>query len=152
MTGVLGPHVRQLVMVANIVGIEIATTRNQLMVGKNAHRTDQVIDNRKPAILNIAQVALYILFYYFIIFMYTRHNISLNNPFYDCKVNCEWSSWTIGKCSKTCGGGQQINTRSKTVEEDYGGKCTGKPSVSETCNSQDCPGKGIVMIYNILYS
>ena len=64
MTGVLGPHVRQLVMVANIVGIEIATTRNQLMVGKNAHRTDQVIDNRKPAILNIAQVALYILFYY----------------------------------------------------------------------------------------
>ena len=56
------------------------------------------------------------------------------------KVNCQWSSWTVGSCSQTCGGGALTKTRSKTIEEANGGTCQGQPSETEICNPQNCPG------------
>ena len=60
--------------------------------------------------------------------------------FIDIKVNCQWSSWTVGSCTQTCGGGALTKTRSKAVEEANGGTCQGQPSETEICNPQNCPG------------
>ena len=32
------------------------------------------------------------------------------------------------------------NTRTKKVEEGFGGKCDGETTMQESCNDQDCPG------------
>ena len=56
-------------------------------------------------------------------------------------VDCQWTAWNVGECSLTCGGGTRINTRSKTVEEENAGVCTGESTAEEDCNSQECPGK-----------
>ena len=59
------------------------------------------------------------------------------------KVDCHWSSWNIGDCSVSCGGGSLTKTRSKTVEEANGGTCGGQSSDTEICNPNLCPGKDI---------
>ena len=50
-------------------------------------------------------------------------------------VDCIWdkfSEWT--SCSKNCGGGKKIRTRSKKIEAAQGGKdCKGVDTESETC-------------------
>ena len=57
-------------------------------------------------------------------------------------VDCRWVSWQKdGKCSKECGGGKQKYTRWKMVNEAHGGKCEGKSTKEEDCNTQACPGK-----------
>ena len=56
-------------------------------------------------------------------------------------VNCTWSSWSVGSCSKSCGGGMLTKTRSKTVVEANGGTCDGQSSENEICNTQNCPGR-----------
>eukprot|EP00933_Yihiella_yeosuensis_P038337 TRINITY_DN3227_c0_g1_i2.p1 TRINITY_DN3227_c0_g1~~TRINITY_DN3227_c0_g1_i2.p1 ORF type:complete len:391 (-),score=62.04 TRINITY_DN3227_c0_g1_i2:319-1434(-) len=58
-----------------------------------------------------------------------------------CPVDCKMSPWTDwGKCSKTCGGGMQIKTRSTEVKPLQGGKpCPKDFSAQQTCNSQQCP-------------
>ena len=38
--------------------------------------------------------------------------------FFLLKVDCEWSEWSIGECSVSCGGGTRIDTRDKVVEEE----------------------------------
>lgn len=55
-------------------------------------------------------------------------------------VNCEWNEWTSENCSKTCGGGTRTKTRTKKVEEAYGGSCEGKHVFQEPCNVEDCSG------------
>ena len=55
-------------------------------------------------------------------------------------VNCQWTSWTNGACSKSCGGGSTTKTRTKMITESCGGKCTGSSSITENCNIQCCPG------------
>ena len=55
-------------------------------------------------------------------------------------IHCEWDEWTIGECSKTCGTGTRLNTRTKLVNEANGGTCDGEPSEVDECNSQPCPG------------
>ena len=55
-------------------------------------------------------------------------------------INCEWDEWAIGECSATCGNGTRTNTRTKLVEEQNGGNCTGQPTETEECHLQDCPG------------
>ena len=55
-------------------------------------------------------------------------------------ADCQWSAWTSGACSQTCGGGQRTKTRTKTVTEKSSGKCYGARSTSEPCNTQKCPG------------
>ena len=57
-------------------------------------------------------------------------------------VNCDWTDWTTGSCSKTCGGGFQLKRRTK-VNSEHGGKdCEGDSFSVETesCNLNKCPG------------
>ena len=59
-------------------------------------------------------------------------------------VDCVWGSWDIGECSKSCGGGTQTNIRKPNVTAAHGGEeCYGSASVTESCNTQECPGKYI---------
>ena len=59
-------------------------------------------------------------------------------------VDCEWSNWTHGTCTKSCGNGTKIKTRTEKVEKKYGGKgCDGPRSVEEICNVKECPGDEI---------
>jgi hypothetical protein len=53
----------------------------------------------------------------------------------DCKMS-EWSEW--GECTKNCGGGVQMKTRSVLVAPTLGGDiCPGKGQ-RRTCNSESC--------------
>ena len=64
-------------------------------------------------------------------------------------VNCQWGPWSIGRCSKSCGGGKQIKIRTKTTVEANGGTCDGQPLVIEDCNTNSCSnsaGTGIAHI------
>ena len=54
----------------------------------------------------------------------------------DCQVSA-WSQWT--PCSKTCGTGTQLRTRSITQQKQYGGKDCPPLSESQPCNTQSCP-------------
>ena len=57
-------------------------------------------------------------------------------------VDCEWSEWTAGECSKTCGDGLRINQRFKVTEAMYGGApCQGEIEMTEDCLDRICPGK-----------
>ena len=61
-------------------------------------------------------------------------------------VDGGWSSWRLGPCSKTCGGGTQTLTRScSNPTPSCGGKeCKGPSSNSKTCSDFCCPGKIII--------
>ncbi|XP_022085075.1 A disintegrin and metalloproteinase with thrombospondin motifs 6-like [Acanthaster planci] len=57
-------------------------------------------------------------------------------------VNGGWSSWqTQGSCSKTCGGGQQTQTRScnNPLPQNGGAYCQGSSFQIISCNVQPCP-------------
>jgi hypothetical protein len=54
-------------------------------------------------------------------------------------IDCEWSDWQIGECSKTCGGGSRSKSRTKKIEESNGGVCGGDATIQEDCNTQECP-------------
>ena len=57
-------------------------------------------------------------------------------------VDCEWGNWQIGECSQTCGGGSRINNRKIIIASAHGGKeCSGPTTVTEQCNTKECPGK-----------
>ena len=55
-------------------------------------------------------------------------------------VNCVWNDWRLGDCSKTCGTGTRTNTRTKLIEENNVGICSGQTFEIEECNTQNCPG------------
>ena len=56
-------------------------------------------------------------------------------------VDCEWGEWAIGECSVTCGGGIQIDVRSTSQEELFGGNtCYGDATRQMECNTNACPG------------
>ena len=60
----------------------------------------------------------------------------------DCPVavDCRWSEWHYGLCSRSCGSGQQVILRTEKVKAKNGGRpCIGKASRTEHCNIQDCP-------------
>ena len=63
------------------------------------------------------------------------------NDFIIIAIDCQWGPWLNGTCSQSCGTGTQINNRTKIVEEDHGGQCTGQDYVIEDCNTQPCPSK-----------
>ena len=61
---------------------------------------------------------------------------------YIFSVNCKWSNWgSYSSCSKTCGGGTQSRSRSKTIIEANGGSCPGSSTMTKDCNTQNCPSK-----------
>jgi hypothetical protein len=56
-----------------------------------------------------------------------------------------WSAWNAtAPCSASCGGGQQLQTRSCTAPAPSGGgaPCTGDSTRSVACNQQPCDGAG----------
>ena len=68
--------------------------------------------------------------------------VSTNNTFFSCldKIDCKWSDWEYGQCSKTCGGGTRTNYRKELVHQSNGGKaCSGSTWMTEDCNKQSCP-------------
>ena len=54
-------------------------------------------------------------------------------------VNCEWGAWTNGSCSETCGTGELIKTRTKTIVEAHGGACSGQSDETVSCYMSHCP-------------
>ena len=57
-------------------------------------------------------------------------------------VPCVWGPWTeFSKCDKSCGGGKMVKTRTKVVEEKYGGYCDNIAEVVKDCNTQGCASK-----------
>ena len=56
-------------------------------------------------------------------------------------VNCKWSAWTWGPCTKSYGGGTQTGSRTVSREATNGGApCSGPSFTSKPCNSQSRPG------------
>lgn len=55
-------------------------------------------------------------------------------------ANCQWGAWSIGDCSKSCGGGTRAKYRRKVEHEANGGTCHGVWDIEEDCNTQKCPG------------
>ena len=64
---------------------------------------------------------------------------SLFNPLEP--INCEWSEWNVGKCSKTCGNGTRTSDRNKILVEQNGGICSGMTSKVVDCILDSCPGE-----------
>ena len=72
---------------------------------------------------------------------YSYIDNNLNLRFHYGIVDCEWSDWITGECTKSCGIGARINTRTEKVPAMHGGEgCKGDSSLPETCNVQECPG------------
>ena len=66
----------------------------------------------------------------------------IDNDRDETPIDCQWDEWRYGECSKTCGGGSQINIRNKKIEAANGGEdCSGKSTNTTTCNGQPCPGR-----------
>lgn len=56
-------------------------------------------------------------------------------------VICQWSAWTNGSCTKSCGGGSRTNVRTEEVKAAHGGdECVGSSTSEENCNTEECPG------------
>ena len=56
-------------------------------------------------------------------------------------VDCQWSNWINGTCTKTCGGGNRTNVRTEEVPADHGGdECVGSSTAEDSCNTKPCPG------------
>ena len=68
---------------------------------------------------------------------------SCNKCLQTTKVNCKWSSWGRWEpCSKTCGQGTQVRTRTIVKKAKNGGrKCAGKNKASKPCNKGQCSGR-----------
>ena len=67
--------------------------------------------------------------------------ISLTNQLFILAVHCVWDDWIEGDCSATCGYGLKTNTRTKLVEESYGGNCTGEATEVSLCIDTACPSR-----------
>ncbi|XP_068616786.1 ADAMTS-like protein 5 [Brachionichthys hirsutus] len=48
-----------------------------------------------------------------------------------------WSGWSV--CSRSCGGGASVRTRTCITRNPVGGPCPGDPRQYKICNSKDCP-------------
>ncbi|KAL5005950.1 hypothetical protein ScPMuIL_017108 [Solemya velum] len=65
----------------------------------------------------------------------------VENP---CPVDGNWTDWTTGNCSVTCGSGVRTNTRTCTNPEPQydGADCDGDSEETEECEDTPCPGDG----------
>ena len=61
--------------------------------------------------------------------------------FFNQLVDCKWSEWRFGNCSKECGSGIRIDVRDIEIQPLNGGKeCKGESNITENCNNHQCPG------------
>ena len=57
-----------------------------------------------------------------------------------CPVDCQWTEWQYGSCSRSCGSGKQVILRTEKVKSKNGGRpCFGSSTRTEACYLQDCP-------------
>jgi len=56
-------------------------------------------------------------------------------PAQDCQVN-SWGDWT--RCTKTCGGGDQLSTRTVKVQPQHGGQACQTLERKQPCSEQSC--------------
>ncbi|KAK3092507.1 hypothetical protein FSP39_003791 [Pinctada imbricata] len=59
-----------------------------------------------------------------------------------CPIDGGWADWgSYSACSVTCGGGTQSRSRTCTnpTPQHNGKECSGKDTVSQPCNTQECP-------------
>jgi len=67
-----------------------------------------------------------------------------------CPVNCEVTSWgALSKCSKVCGWGWQVHTRSIAVQPANGGTACPKLQQSHPCSNGPCPVHCTVTPFNV---
>ena len=67
-----------------------------------------------------------------------KQNLTCNN--HSCPVDCTVSSWSLWtSCSKTCGDGEHIRTRSETRPAQFGGEACPELTDAETCTDGQCP-------------
>ena len=61
-----------------------------------------------------------------------------------CPVDGGWSSWSVGACDRTCGGGTRTKTRTCTnpAPVGSGSTCSGSFSETEACNQEGCAVDG----------
>ena len=67
-------------------------------------------------------------------------------------VNGGFTAWSAySACSKTCGGGKKVTTRTCTKPKPmHGGKtCDGLYTYEKTCNTHSCPGTSNLLLINI---
>ncbi|XP_076003149.1 ADAMTS-like protein 5 [Genypterus blacodes] len=48
-----------------------------------------------------------------------------------------WSGWSV--CSRSCGGGASVRTRTCITRNPVGGPCAGDPRQYKICNTKECP-------------
>ena len=63
-------------------------------------------------------------------------------------IDCEWGSWSIEACTKTCGEGTRTKTRKVAVKETNGGTCVGSRRITEPCNEKNCPSKWLILFFS----
>ena len=70
-----------------------------------------------------------------------------------CVVDGGWTNWSVGNCSKSCGGGVQLKTRScSNPLPSCGGKnCDGVPEVTVECNTVPCTGLYTLLMLSYSY-
>ena len=61
-----------------------------------------------------------------------------------------WGDWSMSStCSKTCGGGKQLQTRTiKTHEENGGSACSGENIQEIDCKPDACPTGNFIVTMN----
>ena len=65
-------------------------------------------------------------------------------------MDCTWNTWILGTCSASCGIGARTDTRTKSVDEEFGGICIGESSRVEVCSAGACATPGSIKdIYQI---
>ena len=80
------------------------------------------------AFVKILSLALFILIYQF------SHSNDIGSS------ACTWGEWTTeGGCSKSCGNGEKVRTRTKTG----GSQCSGAETGTISCNTQTCPNTSL---------
>ncbi|XP_034536326.1 ADAMTS-like protein 5 [Notolabrus celidotus] len=52
----------------------------------------------------------------------------------------EWASWSVwSMCSRSCGSGASVRTRTCITRNPVGGPCAGDPRQYKICNTKECP-------------
>lgn len=70
-----------------------------------------------------------------------EEGVDCGGPCKPCKtpVDCKWSDWEYGECTKTCGGGKRTNYRKELMHQSNGGMaCSGTAWETEECNTNPC--------------
>ena len=65
-------------------------------------------------------------------------------------VPCKWGSWVESHCTATCGKSATRTRNRKKLQKASNRKkeCKGRQKITVSCNLDECPGKGKLLIEN----